>query len=234
MRTLGIIVLCVALLIGGAVVGYRLAYPIYTYRYRMTVEVEVNGRIESGSSVIEVRVEKQPQWPQSGFPIVVRVSGEAAFVDLGNGRNVVALLAADGGSYVDYPAYVVPAHAKLSYDDKDLPKFPRLTGHWQLNPTERRRTLGLPTLVTFTDLNDPKSARTLLPDDFAKVFGPDVTFKRISIEMTKDLVTEGIEKKYPWWNGPFPWLKPIGNETYVDTRPRDQFRWNKGMFKRNY
>ena len=38
-----------------AVAGlYKLKYPTYTYRYRMTVEVDVGGEVRSQSSVIEV------------------------------------------------------------------------------------------------------------------------------------------------------------------------------------
>ena len=55
MKWLGIA--CAAIVAG--FVLYKINYPTYTYRYRMTVNVEVDGQMRSGSSVIEVRVSKQ-------------------------------------------------------------------------------------------------------------------------------------------------------------------------------
>jgi hypothetical protein len=235
MRKLGIIVgsaaLLLVILVGSAIAWYKTTYPTYTYRYRMTVEVEVNGKVRSGSSVIEVRLIKQPEWPGSGSPVHAGIMGEAVVVGLGEGRSLIALLATGpNASDIDYPAHVVPVHFKLSYDDQDLVKYPRLTGSWQLDPA-MQRALGLPTLVTFTDSNDPDSAHIVQPDEFERFFGPGVNFRRVWVEMTKDTMTEGIEKKLPWWNGPFPSLKPIGGGgAYVNES--DGFRWNKQMFKR--
>ena len=81
MRTFGIIVLCVVLVIGGGVAWCKLAYPTYTYRYRMTVEVMVDGAIRSGSSVIEVQIHTQPNL-LANPTIVPKVRGEAVLVDL--------------------------------------------------------------------------------------------------------------------------------------------------------
>ncbi len=92
MRRSGTIALVVALLIGGGFAWCKLTYPKYTYRYRMTVEVMVDGVVRSGSSVIEIRIQTQPNL-LSNSTIVPHVRGEATYVDLGGGRNVIALLA---------------------------------------------------------------------------------------------------------------------------------------------
>jgi hypothetical protein len=192
MRPLGIIALCIAVLIVGAVIGYMSAYPTYSYRYRMTVEVMVDGAVRSGASVIEVKINKQPKFGQAP-PQVSRVRGEAIFIDLGNGRNVVALLAAGAkAENVDYPYNVVPEVFGLTFDDRDLRKLADLNGSRDL-PTNF-----LPTFVTFSDLNDLKIARIVSPYDFEKEFGPDVQFKRVWIEVTEDPVTRGIETKLSW------------------------------------
>lgn len=230
MRMLGKIALTVTLtiglLIGSAIVGYKLAYPTYTYRYRMTVEVMVDGVMRSGSSVIEVKIAKQPKFGDAP-PQVSRVRGEAVFVDLGNGRSVIALLATDGARNVDYPYNVVPEVFGLTFKDRDLRKLADLTGSRDL-PTNY-----LPTLVTFSDLDDPKTARIVSPYDLEKEFGPHVQFKRVWIEVTDDPVTGEIAKKLKWWDGPFPWLKPIGSGVSVDTR-REGLKWNKSHFKRDF
>jgi hypothetical protein len=191
------IALSIALVIGGSLAMCKLAYPTYTYRYKMTVNVEADGKLYSGSSVIEVRLVKQMQLTTEMPPVATEVSGEAVFADLGGGRNVIALLASGNkAKNSEYPKYIVSEHFKLSYDDSDLVKFPRLRGRWELPSGE------LPTFVTFTDLADPKTARVVGLTEFEAVFGPDVHFKGVSVEMTSDPVTRGIEKNLKWWNNP--------------------------------
>jgi len=86
--------------------GYRLLYPTYTYRYRLALEVETPDGIRSGSSVIEVRYEMFSEF--NGRDHVSRVFGEAVFVDLGQRKNLVGLLAAGpSGEDVDYPGRIV-------------------------------------------------------------------------------------------------------------------------------
>ena len=48
-----------------------------------------------------------------------------------------------------------------------------------------------PLLVTFTDINDPKTVKKVDPEDLAAVFGPGVSLKRITLEITDEAVTEG-------------------------------------------
>jgi hypothetical protein len=72
---------------------YKLKYPAYTYRYRMTVEVDAGGETRSGSSVTEVTATRVPQF----LPEVIRyersLEGQAIFIALPDGKNIVALLA---------------------------------------------------------------------------------------------------------------------------------------------
>jgi hypothetical protein len=212
----------------------------------MTVEVDVDGKPRSGASVIEVRLEKQPRFMPEVPPVATEVAGDAVFVDLGKGKNVIALLASGpNADNVDYPKYVVSTHFNLAGADNDLVKYPKLQGSWELPEAQ------LPTLITFTDINGPTTARVVQVDEFEAVFGPGIRFKRVSVEMVPagiwpfdalgwpsafagEPVSRGIEQKLPWWNGPFPWLKPLGsNGAYVDTR-QGAFKWHKGHLKRDF
>lgn len=232
MRTFGKIIVVIALLIGGAILWWQITYPTYTYRYRITIDVEVDGAIKTGSSVIEVtcRWDPVPGRPISHYSISAK--GEAAFVDLGKGRNVIVLLASEGGKNGDFPKYIVSEHFKMACGVEDLPKYRGLKGRWILDPATLRWNQLL-TMITFRDLSDPLSAETVHGYEFPKVFGADVQAPTISIEMTSDPVTSGIEQKLPWWHGPFPWLKPSGSGVFIDTRT-DGFIWRKDMFKREY
>lgn len=191
MRTLGI-TLCLLVLVGGTVLVLKTEYSTYTYRYRMTVEVIAGERMHTGSSVIEVRLQKQPQL-LGAPPVLHRISGDAVFVNLDDHTLVIALLTS--GPFlqnVDYAAGVIPAHFGLTYDDSDLRKYPELKGRWELAQDR------MPALVTFGDVNDPKSARLLQPAEFDRVLGAGVSLKRVWIEMTADPVTRGIRQMLPW------------------------------------
>jgi hypothetical protein len=193
MRALRIVAAFIVVLIVGGVAWCEVAYPTYTYRYRMTVEVEVDGKLHAGSSVIEVRLITQPTDLVPVPAVRPEASGEAVFVDLGAGRNVVALLTSGPDLLnVDYPKYVVSTHFGLSTVKADWGKYPKLHQRWDL-PANR-----MPALVTFLDVNDPKSARLLSQSDFGAVLGPGIRLKRVWIEMTSDPVTRDIFRRLPW------------------------------------
>ena len=68
------IALSIALVVGGSLTMCKLAYPTYTYRYKMTINVEADGKLYSGSSVIEVRLVKQMQLTTEMPPVATEVS----------------------------------------------------------------------------------------------------------------------------------------------------------------
>jgi hypothetical protein len=175
------------------VVLYRISYPTYSCRYRMTVNVEVDGQLRSGSSVIEFWASKRPRVPGS-ILMKTGVVGEAVFVDLGGQRNIVALLAS--GPYAEntaYPERVVRSHFKLNLlDDRDSASLSRLRGRWDLSAEN------LPTLVTFSNPGDPATVKVLRADQLEQFFGPSVHWRGIVIEMTTDAVSQVIESKLPW------------------------------------
>ncbi|RAI37110.1 hypothetical protein CH340_00970 [Rhodoplanes serenus] len=221
----------------GSAIAYE-SWHTYTHRFRLIIEVDDHGVSKSASSVIQVTVVEKSNWvPQTGG-VYRFVRGEAVFLDLGDGRNVIALLG-------------LGPTGERDIDNLAALAFGRDRPFWQREAPSWRGRVGLPlipTLVTFTDLNDPKSARVLRPSDFESVFGPGVRFKSAEIEMVPsgiwpfgtigwprllagEPVTRGIEAKLPWWNGPFPWLKSVGAGVYVDTR-QTGLKWHKGHFKR--
>src|ERR1700728_2429725 len=96
MRKLLIIVL---IIIGIPVIWFWVSFPTVSYRYRLTVAVECDGQVHSGSSVIEVLLRFNPKWlPPSGGTYNVFVTGQAVLIDLG-ARGV--LVAALGGNPYD-------------------------------------------------------------------------------------------------------------------------------------
>lgn len=216
----------VAAIIGGGVLWYRSAFPTYTYRYRIIVNVETPEGVQSASSVIEINEVFQPRIGDSPSS-QSQVRGEAVFVDLGNGKNVVALLAGgQNGAGVDYPWGIVFKTFKIDGNNHDMLRA--------MESSTERRVLSwdhYPTFVTFTDLKDPLSARVVSQGQFESVFGPGTRLRDVTIEMTKDDVTRGIEKKLPWWGMKFSEMRnPDGTALSLDQR--QYYAQILGSFKR--
>ena len=192
MRTLSVIGLVLLMLLGAGIAWWASQTSTYVHRFRLTIEAEADGLLRIGASVIEVHTTDYKAGSAETVGLRSQVFGDAVFVDLGRGRHVVALLAfnphasREAIDLLDYKVFWA-ANRKLEIAD-----LPTLTGRARL-PDEF-----VPTLVTFADLNDPKSAREVGFTEFESVFGPDVHFKGAWIEMTRDSATRDIEKRLPW------------------------------------
>jgi hypothetical protein len=104
----------------------------------------------------------------------------------------------------------------------------------------------IPTLITFTDLTDPLSASELDPADIGALLGGGYRLRGVTLEMVPvgfwpfdfggalgEPVTRGIQARFLWWNGPFPWLKPFNGIVFTDSR-QTGFKWNKAQFERDF
>ncbi|KUO51366.1 MAG: hypothetical protein APF82_11015 [Sphingomonadales bacterium BRH_c42] len=180
-----------------------------TYRYRMTVEVDTPEGLKTGSSVIEVdtHMETNPESPSSQR-INRSAMGEAAMVDLGERGILFALLRSEDD--VDFAARIMFLLAPKGLDkngDAFLGRFANmleLTEPVELPATQEKinpplaKMKGRPMLVTFGDLVDPASVERVDPDDLAATFGKGVSLRRITVQITRDRVTTGIEKRLGW------------------------------------
>jgi hypothetical protein len=218
MRTLGIIVASIALLVVGSVVWYKIAYPTYTYRLRLTVEIQANGDAKTGSSVIEVEGQRQPDIGGAP-PISYRYRGDAVFIDLGDGQSVVATLGFGANGNGDFLYSLAPTLFHMATEE--IASKPMAVMRADL-PQKL-----IPTLITFADLSDPKTARVLQPYEFEQVFGSNVHFKSAWVEVTADPVTRGIEKKLPW----LARMKAEGLGSRIEARP-GRFTVNVPYFTR--
>ncbi len=180
----------------------------YSWRYKMTVRVETPEGIKTGSAVRQMGNELEGSaLSQSGNPADVR--GEAVVVDLGK-RGVLFALISHQSDLEFYDAFPIPGqndgqggstpegiryHASLPAGTKGI-----------LDPSEPP---GYPKLVTFADLNDPKSVTQvqmwerdemghfqLKEDHMEQLFGPGVKLKGITLDITDEPVTWGIVDKF--------------------------------------
>lgn len=204
------IVVATILLVTGAYVAFRLSHPTFTHRYRLSVDVEVDGKIRSGSSVVEVSVQEESV-PGRGRLLVPSVRGEAAFVDLGQGRNVVALLSfpARSGDMPPIEPYML---ARLAFDPpphmNDLESYRNLasmSGRTDLTGTLR------PRIVSFPDPTDPMVVHQIDPARLHEQFGEGVRLARIGIELTDEKPKAQIEHRLPWMAHPERYRTIAGN-----------------------
>jgi len=197
MRKAGIITGMIFGVLALIVLIYEAGYT-HRYRYRLTVEVEVDGQIKSGSRVIEV-ISRPDLVPGRPLRYMTTFRGEAVYVDLGQRGNLFALLSAPDGFgaaflpdkvFFRYPVSASPEEQKSRFAE-----FKRLAQRRTLRELQISQ---LPILVTFKDPNDPKSVTEVFPNDFAATFGPRVRLKRATLEMTDEPVATGIENILPW------------------------------------
>jgi hypothetical protein len=178
------------------------------FRYKLTLALKTRSGIKSGYSVVNNHAF------ESSFPIPGGgsiASGESVFVDLGEGRRpLIATMARTPDS----------RDGRLHWGDGKVSTlgilnrlgFTHITdyGHTELLDQYRlvRQQVGkvielqprdLPPLITFGNINDPGTVEEVDPNDLADALRQDVSWHRITIEITREPVTRGIEKKLPWF-----------------------------------
>src|SRR3984893_14791884 len=168
-KWLGPLALLAALVIGDQI---RINRP--GHKYRLTVEVETPEGMKSASGVMAGHPDRMLR--RGGH---TRAKGDAILVDLGGGKNLLALLAhidnksldLDGMNYVALRAYNA-AGRKVSFNEMS-----RTTGVVPVNGAL------VPVLVTFADLGDPGTAHVVPPDQMEATLGKGFRVGSISAEV---------------------------------------------------
>ena len=190
---------------------FHLRYPTYTHHYRLTLEVEADGEVHTGSGVIAV------DWRWAETPDVYRawsdtVQGQAVAVDLGRRGMLIARLEDEGtfgGDSVEAIAQIVIGGAVAETQPTTGVK-----GHlaaWQLNRATRTavgrmegRRLALspsgvmPSLVWLPDPGNPASAVPVQRVELLPSIVPDAHLRGAWIEITQDPVTTDLFARLPW------------------------------------
>ena len=162
-----------------------------------------------GCALVQARSKWSSGWDgRVGSPshsaIQRRIQGEAVAVDLPGGRTLFALLRSDDD--VDWAGNVMQAVAPRFEGEPFEEKFDNvllvagevaLPRMWPPIAPGLRQS-GYPILVTFADLTDPTSVARVDPEDLAATFGEGVALRRITVQLTDDPVTTGIEERLGW------------------------------------
>jgi len=195
-----------AVLIGVFWISKDFVFPSGYWNYRMTVEVETPEGLKQGSAVRRISYHTEPSlFPGQGGALYYVSQGQAVVVDLGKRGLLFATMGQDYAHNVALQSF--PLREKTPIGTKVT-----------LAP-ER-----YPPLVHFRDLNDPRTIEhsyghemrdvpcapvdhgtqpthcrgPVFADHLEEQFGSGVKLKEISIEVTNDSVTTGIENWLPW------------------------------------
>jgi hypothetical protein len=174
-----------------------------SYRYKLTLAVNTPEGVKRGSSVVEVLF-YEVSFPERGT--MHKLHGEALYLDLGPGAKLlIALLTShlhpkygkeqrwsrDGGPHDNLLSrlYGVTLSAgTLDY----ISRIARMRGARKITPDD------LPDLVTFANINDPKSVIEVDPNDLQATLGPNITWNEITLESTDEPISTGIRMRLPW------------------------------------
>ena len=192
-------------LLAALVAGDQIRINRPAHKYRLAVEVETPEGSKSASGVVAVHPDRS--YSRRGQ---TRTVGDAIFVDLGGGKNLVALLAhvdknlaLDDANYVALRAYNEAAGKRVSFNEMS-----RLTG---IVPVKGAL---IPVLVSFPDPATPGSAKVVPPDDAEAVLGRGYRLQGLTAEVVPngywpldfggalgEAVSRGIQSKLPWLSG---------------------------------
>jgi len=185
------------------VIGDQIRIHRPGHKYRLTVEVTTPDGIKSGSGILAVVPDRN--YNRGGR---TTMRGEAVFVDLGQGKNLVASLAHWQGTRLDFDdinyvalrAYGAARGNRVSFNDMH-----RQTG---LVPVQADL---VPVLLSFGDPSDPATARLVAADHAEAVLGEGYAIRGLSAEVVPngfwpidfggvlgEPVTRGIDAKLPW------------------------------------
>ena len=192
------------LLLAALVVGDQIRINRPNHKYRLTVDVETPEGVKSASGIMAVHPDRS--YSRGGK---TTTKGDAVFVDLGGGKNLVALLAhVDKSLELDEINYVALRAYKAAGQNVTFNQLSRATGAVPVKGEV------IPVLVSFTDPADPATARLVPSDGIEAVLGQGVRLRGISAEVVPngvwpldfggplgDPVTRGIEAKLPWLSG---------------------------------
>ncbi len=220
-------VLGVLIAITGVVFLWLGVFPTASYRYRLTIAVEVDGQVHSGSSVIEVRYRFYPQfmWPVDGL-YRLKAFGEAAVVEVGPHSALVATL---GGSrdQTTVAGDFLAARA--------LQPFAKQGAGWYAATLERVRALSqtresvnltpdnMPPFIWFIEKTDPELGREVTPANFSSVIGDQAHLVSATVQITSDPIVIDIPEKLPLY-------KKLPQPPSIVSSAKDPAAWTWAQF----
>jgi hypothetical protein len=190
------------------------------FKYKLSLAVETPDGIKTGFNVVEIS-HASVSIPAGGT--MTRARGEALYLDLGPGRRpLIALLTGhrdEKGRYGNWgefsPFNLLARLYGERFTDYGMKNenIPVLVAH--RGAKEIAAGGGdLPDLVTFGDINDPKTVMAVDPKALEATLGPGIKWKSITLEVTDEPLTTGIETKLGWLKTTLGTLDGLAHRPY--------------------
>ncbi len=193
------------------VIGDQVRLHRPDHKFRLTVEVETPDGVKSASGIFSVTPNRGYGGSNTGETAGPKTKGDALFVDLGGGKNVVALLAV-GTDRTDLDATNYIAMRAFNAAGRRV-QFRDMKKTTAMSPVEVPAE-NAPVLVTFKNINDPASMRRLTADNVQELLGAGVKLHGLTVSTVAngfwpldvggalgEPVSRGIEQKLPWLKG---------------------------------
>jgi len=155
----------------------------YNWHQKQTIIVDTPSGEVTGSSVVFIKA-TFGSIPFSENQVWYGVIGEATVVEVAPGRYLFALLAGSEERYY----WAMRDRIKTKVRGEWLKLIPTMKEVAVLNPKHH----GYQMLVTFDDINDPKSVRQVDPNNLEATFGPGFDLKEITLQISNQPITEGM------------------------------------------
>src|ERR1700712_774245 len=194
-------------LLAALVIGDQIRINRPGHKYRLTVEVETPEGAKSASGVVAVHPDRS--YSRGGR---TQAKGDAVFVDLGGGKNLIALMAHIDNNTLDLEAInfvALRAYGAAGGKRVTFNEMSKMTGAVPVTGAL------IPVLVTSSDPKDPGAGRPGQPDGMEAALGAGFRLKEITAEVVPnglwpfdfggplgEPVTRGIEPRLPWLSQP--------------------------------
>jgi hypothetical protein len=176
------------------------------WNQRLTITIETPQGARSGAAVQHIAwagpATKDENKPLGdGAHSSWTITGEAVVVEVAPGKYLFALLKPPSG-FLGEPGKNL-AYALLQM--KGLKGYVSSEATIKLIkalPLDQPVTVpekAWPLMVTFGDINDPKTVQRVDPDDLTASFGPGVRLKAVTLAVTEEPVTEGRVEAFSFW-----------------------------------
>ena len=156
-----------------------------SFHYKLSLSLDTPDGVKSGYNVVEVRF-GEFKIPERG--VGRGISGEGIYIDLGPGRRpLIALLTSTREPYqkpadirwsegIPYHLFTKRCPAPKSYEDV----FAAVSDISACTTPFRLLTDDLPDIVTFADVNDPRSVIKVDPKNLSATLGPGVSWRSMT------------------------------------------------------
>ena len=175
--------------------------PDHRFRYKMTVEVDTPAGVRSGASVHEIRARYRNHAGLAPRSRTIDTTGEAVAVDLPGGQTLFVL--APGAESVQRAFdpewkndWVESAKRIATEGTSEAVSLPVEANRDRTPSGLPRQTSGL--LVRFRDTNRPETIEEVQPARLDEAFGEGFSLRRITVQLTEEPLTSGIERRLPW------------------------------------